>query len=483
MKKLLSLLCASLLLLPVFAQNIDDDFFSDDDFFFDDDGIVELEESTSATTTSTTGNTSSDLSHGTLFQDGSIKIGGRFDTSLATSTVIWQDKDNFDFGDSLENTTLTPTASAMLSVDARPSQSLRMYTKFGLDYPYTTKANGSLYLSQIEDAQKLKDFSKLMGMDDYDPEISVKTTVSDYLTLKELFTDFSVADRAFFRFGIHTVTWGTGYFFSPISDILNTTSINPEDTSAQVDGCFNLRTQITFPGTQNCLWFYVVPSTNFKSDYTSSSYLKDTALAGKADLVFGNWEIGLGGYYKYQNAPKAIMTASGGFKKVSLFGEALYQYGADAEWTKNKDWEDKTNIFQITAGASYYWKDPQITLAGQYYYDSNDKDMKNQYLTKGHNIAGVATFGRIFGSTDFSATIFTMANFGKEELSDLIKSYLESMDISSSYLSSITLSGMLSYSPTKEMTFTAGPYFTWQTTKSKPDVAFNLTAKLGGGKF
>lgn len=476
MKKIITLLCASLLFIPVFAQDFDDDLFSDDDLFFEDDGIVELEDTTTSATplvvaNSTSTNSSADLSHGALFQNGSIKLGGRFDTSIGTSTILWQDKDDFEFSESLKDTTLTPTASALLSVDARPSQTLRMYSKFGFAYPFASKANSSATTNK-------NDF---FGQEFYNT--TVNTTVSDYLKLKEMFTDFSVADRAFFRFGLHTVTWGTGYFFSPVSDIINTTSINPEDTSAQVDGCLNLRTQITFPGTQNCLWFYVVPSTDFTSDYSAATYAKDTALAGKADLVFGNWEFGLGGYYKYETAPKAILTASGGFKKVSLFGEALYQYGADSEWTKNKDWEDKTNIFQLTAGASYYWKDPQITLAGQYYYDSNDKDFIHQYVTKGHNIAAVANFGRIFGSTDYSATIFAMANFGKEELNAFLKTMIESMGISTSFLSSMTLSAMFNYSPTKELTFTAGPYLTWKTVESKPDVAFNLTAKLGGGKF
>lgn len=476
MKKIVALLCASLLFLPVFAQDADDDFFSDDDFFFEDDGIIELEETTTSSLnqvvgTSTNQNSSLDLSHGALFQDGSIKIGGRFDTSIATSTVLWQDTEDFNFGDNLANTTLTPTASAMLSVDARPSQNLRMYTKFGLAYPFATKASSIASTTKTE----------FWGKEYFDTKVT--TSISDYLQVKELFTDFSIADRAFFRFGVHTVTWGTGYFFSPISDIINTSSINPEDTTAQVDGCFNLRTQITFPGTQNCLWFYVIPSTNFNNAFSTETYLKDTAMAGKADLLFGNWEIGVGGYYKYQNSPKAILTATGGFKKISLFGEALYQYGADSEWSKNTDWEDKTNIFQLTAGASYYWKEPQITLAGQYYYDSNDKDLKNQYLTKGHNIAAVANFGRIFGTTDFSATIFTMANFGKDELEPIVKNYLEAMGISTSYFSSITVSAMLSYSPIKDLSFTAGPYLTWQKIDSKPNVAFNISAKLGGGKF
>ena len=79
--------------------------------------------------------------------------------------------------------------------------------------------------------------------------------------------------------------------------MINTSSIDPENTSAQVDGSLNLRTQIVLPNTQNCLWFYVIPSTDFKPETTADTYLRDTALAAKADLVFGNWEFGIGGFY------------------------------------------------------------------------------------------------------------------------------------------------------------------------------------------
>ena len=51
----------------------------------------------------------------------------------------------------------------------------------------------------------------------------------------------------------------------------------------QVDGALNLRTQIIIPNSQNCLWFYVIPSTKFEGQ-TAEAYARDTALAGKADI-------------------------------------------------------------------------------------------------------------------------------------------------------------------------------------------------------
>ena len=429
-----------------------DDVFSEDSLFADGDGIDEVNEVSAKT----------DLSKGILFEDGSIKIGGNFTTSLETETVLYSEEDK-SFGENLKDSVLTPTANANLIVDARPTQSLRMYTKFGIQYPYTVKGN-------------------LQNENSFDKTVTLKTqvTISDWFSLKELFTDFSIADTAFFRFGLHTVTWGTGHFFSPVSDLINTSPIDPENTSVQVNGSLNLRTQIVLPNTQNCLWFYVIPSTDFKPETTADTYLRDTALAAKADLVFGNWEFGIGGFYKYQNAPKAMLTASGSLKNVSIFGEFVYRYGADSEWsTKKDDWSDKTNIFQATVGLSRYWKNPAITLVAQYYYDGNNKD--NQYFTYGHNVAASLIFGKILGNSDFTASIFGIVNFGKEDLPPSLSAMLP--QTYASFINTMTLSAMVNYSPLSTIKIGMGPYITWKSFDNNPIVSLKLSASLGGGKF
>lgn len=450
MKKILiALFLITFSVVSLIAQS-DDDLFGSDDDLFGDDGIEVVESVTAK----------SDLSKGTLFEAGAVKVGGRFDTSLGTTTVLYSDDEEKDFGDYLKETTFNPSLSAFLTVDARPTDILRMYTKFGFGYPFTDTAVTT----------------KTMEPSPYFPGQyieSYETTITNWFKMKEMFTDFSVADRAFFRFGLHTVTWGTGYFFSPVSDIINASSINPEDVEAQVDGVVNLRTQITFPGTQNCLWAYIIPS---------SLQARETAFAAKGEIVFGGWEIGLGGYYKYENAPKGVVTASGSIKKFNIFGEFVYQYGGASEWSENTDWEDKEHIIQATAGLSYTFKDPQITLAGQYYYDGNDKDFKHQYFTYGHNIAGMVSFGKILGNSDLTASIFGMVNFGKDDLPELYALMIDQMGMGS-FVNTATFSGTLSYSPFNNCKFSCGPYVTVFAWDEKPTVSLKLTATLGGGKF
>ncbi|SEQ64076.1 hypothetical protein SAMN04487977_10793 [Treponema bryantii] len=469
MKKLIFLCGALLLATSVFAQSDDDLFGGSDDDFFADDSIVEVDDVSAKT----------DLSKGVIFDSGTVKVGGSLTASIGTNTILYS-PDSTDFGENLKNTTLKPELSALLSVDARPSQNLRMYTKFGFAYPFA---------SSVSAYSKYGATPELQGFDsDLNPIIgtTVNTSFSDWFKLKELFTDFSIKETAFFRFGIHTVTWGTGYFFSPVSDMINTSSIDPENPEFQVDGALNLRTQIVFPDSQNCLWLYVIPSTDFAGQ-TAETYLRDTAFAAKADVLLGNCELGVGAFYKYQNAPKVMLTATGSLKKVSFFGEFVYSYGSSTEWTKNTDWDDKSNIFQATVGLNYYWKEPMISLAAQYYFNGNTKDLEG-YVIGGHNIAAMVGFGKVFGTKDFSASLFAMANFGREEFTDealagMKMAGADDATIAAVSGTSLTTTAMLFYSPINELKVGMGPSLTFKSFDKNPTISLKLSATLGGGNF
>ena len=476
MKKILLFSAVAFLAMSAFAQS-DDDFFFDDDAMFGDDGIEEVADVSAK----------SDLSKGVIFDTGSIKVGGSVSAGITTSTVLYS-PDNDDLKDNIYNTKLSPDLSATLTVDARPTETLRMYTKFGFAYPFVDKTSMSYVMYPLDFVIKTVDFPVASG-----------ATISDWFKLKELFTDFSYKDTAFFRFGIHTVTWGAGYFYSPVSDMINTSSIDPENPEAQVDGALNLRTQIIIPNSQNCLWFYVIPSTDTGSQ-SAESYARDTAIAGKADILLGNWELGLGAFYKYQTAPKAMLTATGSLKKMSFFGEFVYSYGAADEWTANTDWDDKTSIFQATAGFSYYWKDPKITLAAQYYWESNDIDFAKRISQYGHNVALMASKGSLFNNTDLSLTLFAMGNIGhkdatSKDIEDMIaKNPMLAMQLDSpekiaaaakqaSAMPALTANLMLKYSPFNDVSLGAGPVITFKDFETNPNVSFKLSATLGGGKF
>lgn len=453
MKKILYFVCSLLIAgNTVFAQ-------SDDDLFFDD-GIEELE-------VNDVSSRQNDLNHGILFEAGSVKVGGQFDASATLDVPLYKEGESLK--DNFYNATGEPSVGAFLFVDARPTQDLRMYAKFGLGFPFCIQA-----LSLAETAEVPS------GSGNYLTQVN--TSIIDWFKLKELFTDFSFDDKVFCRFGLHTVTWGTGVFYSPVSDIINSSSIDPQDTSKQVDGSVNLRAQIPFGDTKNCLWLYAIPSTDIIGA-TPKGYLRDSGFAAKGEVVLGNWELGLGGYFKYQAPFKVMSTFSGGIGNLNLFGEAVYQYGTETEWKNDSSYDGKSSVFLGSIGALYLWNEPKITLLAQYYYDGNKDDMVHKYFTHGHNIAGSVSFGKVFGSTDWTCTLFGMGNTGKDDLPPQLLTQFSSLGLSESYLASGIFSGMLTYAVNDNFSIGAGPYVMVKDWSDKPVVSFQAKVVLGGGKF
>ena len=478
----------------------DEDFFgSADDDFFQDDGIDELEPAKEDST---------GLSKGLLFETGSIRVGGSFDMGLTSYTTLYDKESDRNLGEQISHSGLSPKADASLFIDARPTQTLRMYTKFGISYPYKDSVafsgiSDSFNASSLPPGSESWTTVEWMAYLQSNPSAvqgsNISASITNWLYLKELFTDFSIADRVFFRFGLHTVSWGTGLFFSPVSDMINTSSIDPENTDAQVNGSLNLRTQITFPGSQNCLWLYVVPESKaetpdmsdidmdgslaeYANDNSFPYSLKRTAFAAKGEFVIGGWEIGGGVFYKLHNSPRIMATASGSIinGKVGVFGEAVLRYGSDAQWNESESWSDKDLIFQGTVGAMYIWNEPKITFMAQYYFDGDKDD--HEYTTKGSSLAVNVNFGKI-GTTDLTATLFGLFYLGKENVT--------TMSDAAQLLSTGTkfmpyagiVSASVSYKPFSMLSLSAGPYITWLSMNEAPVIGMKLGVTLGGGKF
>lgn len=435
--KKLSLFLVSLLCIGgLFAQSDDDLFGSDDDFFFDDDdGIVQMEEVAAP---------KSDLTRGVLFEAGAVKIGGNFDLSLTTLTTFNKDK---NFKDEVKDTLLLPTAGAFLTVDARPSENLRMYMKTGIKYPFVTTSNSALMGTSISIPGFLINSTEALTLPVL---ISNDLSFRNMFYVKELFSDFNLGQNVSMRFGKQTVTWGVGYFYSP-ADVINLTQIDPEDPTAQVEGPLCLRSQVVFPGSQTTAYGYIIPDTNLSVTENGFGVMaRDTALAVKGEFVLGGFEIGGGAWYKYNNPTRLTATATGTvFRKISVFGEAVFAFDSD------------TKFGQETAGFMYNWKTPEITMIGQYYFNG-DKSVKDAMTgAYGHNGAFAMNFGKII-TKDLSAAVYAVMNFTNE---------------------TTIASAMLNYSPVKELNFSAGPYIMWKDYNEKPVTSAKITVSLGGGKF
>lgn len=430
-----------------------------------------------------------DLKTATLaLESNKLRIGGSLNAELGLK-YVWADpytKKN-DVKKAFLNpevAQLRPTIGANLFFDARPVQDLKLYGKFIFEFPFEKNLNGKISVP--------KSLVPPNGVD-----IPVSVNGSPNFKIWELYTDFSTKDIAFFRFGKHTVKWGTGYFYSP-ADVINISRIDPQKPTEDREGPVSLRTHIVIPKTQYNIWLYLLPDTEtFKPQYTAG--------AAKAEFVFGDWELGVGGWYRYEKAPRFITTLSGSIAgKVAVFAEGVFAWGSDYTYYRDDDALTPYTVknkpfFQATLGGSYSNADSHTMLAFQYYYNGfgytnsraadriadsaadalNNKNFTDpgvkEILEKSREVAAMGNRGQHYiaftvsqnkiGTEDLTANLFQQ--FAITELEGLT-----------------TLS--LNWKIFKFVQMSTGPIFSYPlspASHSKGSIGYNLSFKLGGGKF
>ena len=487
MKKITVLVLMIMLVSTVFAQDAaqtEAGSLEDELFGGDTEALVTPEQANAETQKSGVSLTG-DLKTATLaLESNKLRIGGSLNAELGLK-YVWADpytKKN-DAKKAFLNpevAQLRPTIGANLFFDARPVQDLKLYGKFIFEFPFEKNLNGKISVP--------KSLVPPNGVD-----IPVSVNGSPNFKIWELYTDFSTKDIAFFRFGKHTVKWGTGYFYSP-ADVINISRIDPQKPTEDREGPVSLRTHIVIPKTQYNIWLYLLPDTEtFKPQYTAG--------AAKAEFVFGDWELGVGGWYRYEKAPRFITTLSGSIAgKVAVFAEGVFAWGSDYTYYRDDDalmpYTVKNKpFFQATIGGSYSNADSHTMLAFQYYYNGfgytnsraadriadsaaaalNNKNFTDPSLKKYENIAAMGNRGQHYiaftvsqnkiGTEDLTANLFQQ--FAITELEGLT-----------------TLS--LNWRIFKFVQMSTGPIFSYPlspSSHSKGSIGYNLSFKLGGGKF
>ena len=437
MKKTLLLILAVFFISGIYASD-DDFFFSEDSMFFDDGMLEEITEEDS------NGKGENSIFDFGLIETDTVSFGGSTSFSL-DYTAIFGDlaaskKDSEYFLDGFENSYLVPNMSASLYFDARPNEALRFYGKAEVGYPFE---------------QNLGNLNPMLN-----------GLIIPQLRVKELFTDFNIGEHSYFRFGKHTVKWGVGYFLSP-ADVINIGKIDPENPENQVEGAITLRSMFTFPGNQNCLYLYLIPD--------ETGLAKNTAFAGKYDFLVGNTEIGLGAWVKYNRPPKFISTMTTTlFNKIATFGEAVVSYGTEEEWLGDLE---KSFALQGTLGFSYSFSKPKITLASQYlfngYGDENPELLDDVAFASKKALYSYVGKHYLAAKAELISKKLSLSCFGLVGLSDF----------------SGNASLNLNYQMDKNCSLSLGPSYIFGkensefTRATKDKLMFNISVKLGGGKF
>ena len=419
-----------------------------------------------------------DLQKAMLSLEGEkLRIGGSLDSSLKLScnwTEPYEPK---------PDSTLKTTLNANLFFDARPVENLKIYGKFSFGFPFEKSLSGLAVLQK-----------KQLPLLPNDIAVPIGVNGAVNISIRELYTDFSLKDIAFFRFGKHAVKWGTGYFYSP-ADIINISRIDPQDPEADKEGPLSLRTHIVIPRTQHNLWFYLLPpaESGFKTE--------NTAVAAKAEFVFGNWEWGIGGRYRYDQAPKLVTTLSGSITgKVAVFAEGVFAWGSDYIYYKNGDYnneykEKNKALFQATAGASYSNAKTHTSVAAQYFY--NGFGYRNTKEVQSIIEAGFAEAQKgnlLHSSVRAAGNITSMGNIGQHYIAcTLSQNKIGTEKLRAQLFQQFAVSelqGMsvltFSWNPNRFIGFSIGPAFTYPLStesQAKSSAGFSLSVKMGGGKF
>ncbi|MGI5064087.1 hypothetical protein [Treponema denticola] len=466
----------------VFAQENSSDL-ENDLFGGDEDTLISAEEASSGSKSNL--KFKADLEKASLsLESKKLRIGGSLSSSMGIN-YAWVDpyskKDDylksFKDGKGTFNTTL----NGSLFFDARPNEDLKLYGKFLFGFPFEKSLSGALTVPK-------NSFGPLPPNDIILP-IGVNGAAN--IKIQELYTDFSAKDIAFFRFGKHAVKWGTGYFYSP-ADVINISRIDPQDPTADREGGISLRTHIIIPKTQHNIWLYMLPpgqGEDFDPKYTAG--------AAKGEFVVGNWELGFGGWYKYEKAPRLITTVSGSIAgKVAVFGEGVFAWGSDYTYYKadmSSYTEKNKPFFQATLGGSYSNADTNTTIALQYFYNGfgySNTDVSTSILEKAEDPVSLsdASFRKKLQN------VLAMGNRGQHYIAlNISQNKLGTDKLSLNLFQQFAISELEGFSKLtlnwkiyKFASMSTGPSFSYPlspSSKTKGQIGYSLSFRLGGGTF
>ncbi len=442
----------------VFAQEIKDDF--DMDSLFGEEMVEEIPSGQEG------GAQNTDPLSSLLTSEGT-RIGGSFSGSL-DSAFTWEDlwTGGTNFFDP-EEKDLSLSLASTLYFDARPTEDFRAYGSVKTSWPFSTSTDA------ISDVEYIADTDPFTAGNQSDVKTETTRLSSPTLSVFELFSDFNLGDKVFFRFGKSTVKWGVGYFWSP-ADVINLGSINIFDAEAQREGPVSFRAQLPVLGTQNNFYFYTI------LDNSEIAY-ETTALAAKTEFLLGGYELGLGAYYRYDTAERAMLTLTGPLGDLDVFGEAMVSRGSAKTFVTqvsptvtSSDVDDHRNTyyFSASAGFSYMNSDSNLRFSGQYYYngegyaDSDRESLISQANTVINSLGGADNAAADPFNTILKALIYGSGrHYGAINLS---KGELFIDDLSASLIVVVNLSDWsgrakptLSYSLSDNLSLALSPTFSF----------------------
>lgn len=184
------------------------------------------------------------------------------------------------------------------------------------------------------------------------------TSLSFSPTVTEMFFDYTLLNKVFFRIGMHTVSWGVTRFFDGGGDLM----------SASGTG-LNIKANVPIgPGG---ITGVVLANPSQINSLTNLSW-RDLTFGGQGDLPIGKSEIILSGTYLGSALAPLRSTV---VLKTSLFNVDLFGEGIGS-------WTSGTPLAIPSFVLGFYWEqpEPEFKFYGEYYFNGADTSMKDQRL-------------------------------------------------------------------------------------------------------
>ncbi len=422
MKKLRMMVIALALVTTLVRAQDDNSSDFDFDSLFDDPAALEISEADTSTSVDSV-----------LFAGPSFSWSGNLD-STAGVRLSWEDASSIqeDFDDPSQSLELD--LSARLSFDARPDRNYRVFGSFDIAYPLS-------------------------------PQYASESTIS----LFELFTDFNWNEKAFFRFGKQTSSWGLSRFYQ-IADPLSVGIKDPENPQEDLEGPLALK--ITVPVRSHTLYVYGIVKDSWIPEQGTMN-LADVGYGVKADIhvvvpdnfLVANGELTLGAFSQRRLAPKFVAGYSTAVWKVQVFSDQVLSYGLDQARLRDDGSvmkEENTWFYSATAGALYMDTERDFTAYAEYLYQSASSSDAEYYekwyeslSLPGNQLDPVALF-RDYLSRHNSALSVSWTDILKDEkLAASILWMQNWVDYSG------LLRPTLTFTPVKRLSFETGLSYAW----------------------
>jgi hypothetical protein len=196
----------------------------------------------------------------------------------------------------------------------------------GLDASYIAKSA----LSAIFDARPDQDLRIHGGF-----SVSLDPTTGNYswstIAVDELFCDYTLLDKAFIRFGKHTIAWGQGRLYTP-----GNLMAGSENGTAF---------KLSFPTVLSGLSFVALAQDSYFTN-TSSPSIKEFAYGALADIVISGLRTSFGLRYREPEGYQALGSFKIIVKGTDLLCDIVGRYGAEGEMSGTtltgfyREWKD-----------------------------------------------------------------------------------------------------------------------------------------------